>query len=187
MIWDIYQDCAVFSKNLITLRQIIPEDAEELLKCYSDEKSVPLFNSNNCNGDDFHYTTLERMRQAIDFWQHCYEARNFVRWTVIFIGTGEKIGTIEMLGRTINGESRQTGLLRIDLRSDYETQPVIKEILEIADEYFYEAFDVKSILTKAVPVAWERVCEFTRRMRKVRKGEKNRDIRDKYEKSLKYQ
>ena len=33
------------------------EDKADLLKVYSDEKSVPFFNSDNCGGDDFYYTT----------------------------------------------------------------------------------------------------------------------------------
>lgn len=65
---DIYEECPIYSKKLITLRQTIIEDAEELLKCYSDEKAVPFFNSDNCDGDTFYYSTTERMKQAIDFW-----------------------------------------------------------------------------------------------------------------------
>ena len=55
------------------LRPLKDEDAEDLLKVYSDIKAVPLFNSDNCNGDDFHYKTLERMRQAMGFWKQAYE------------------------------------------------------------------------------------------------------------------
>lgn len=55
-----------YKKKLITLKQTTLEDAEELLKCYSDEEAVPFLNSDNCHGDDFHYTSIERMKQAIN-------------------------------------------------------------------------------------------------------------------------
>jgi hypothetical protein len=38
-------------------------DAQDLLLEYSDEKIVA--NSDNCNGNDFQYTSLERMQKAI--------------------------------------------------------------------------------------------------------------------------
>lgn len=70
---DIYQECPIYKKKLITLRLVMMEDADELLNCYSDEKAVPFFNSDNCHGDNFHYTTLERMREAINFWDFASE------------------------------------------------------------------------------------------------------------------
>lgn len=65
---DPYELCPTFKSVSFTPRLVSLEDADALLKVYSDEKSVPLFNSDNCDGDDFHYTTSERMRQAIEFW-----------------------------------------------------------------------------------------------------------------------
>jgi len=65
---DIYKECPIYTANILTLKLTSLEDVTELLKCYSDEKAVPLFNSDNCHGDDFHYTTIERMKEAVDFW-----------------------------------------------------------------------------------------------------------------------
>ena len=62
---NIYQSCPEVRGERFCLRFVTQEDCEDLLKVYSDVKSVPLFNGDNCNGDDFHYTTLERMRQAM--------------------------------------------------------------------------------------------------------------------------
>lgn len=45
---DIYSVCPEYKSHLVTLRKTAREDAPELLKCYSDEKAVPLFNSDNC-------------------------------------------------------------------------------------------------------------------------------------------
>jgi len=155
---DIYEECPMYNKKLIALRQTSMEDAQELLKCYSDEKAVPFFNSDNCNGDNFHYTTIERMKQAIDFWSFSYKSKYFIRWTVILNDTDKKIGTIEMFHRIAEDEFNHYGVLRVDLQSDYEIQPIIDEILEIANQNFYEAFHVEAILTKAIPNATERIA-----------------------------
>ena len=152
----IYEECPVYKRHHITLRQTNMDDAKELLKCYSDKMSVPFFNSDNCHGDDFHYTTIERMQQAIDFWGFSYKNRYFVRWTIILNETNEKIGTVEMFHRNAYDEFNHYGILRIDLKSTYETQSIISEILDIADENFFTAFDVKGILTKSIPSAINR-------------------------------
>lgn len=154
---DIYEECPIYQSKFISLRQTNREDAQELLKCYSDEKAVPFFNSDNCHGDNFHYTTIERMRQAIDFWDFSYKNKYFVRWTVILADTNEKIGTIEMFHRAANDEFNHYGVLRIDLQSNYETKSIIDSILEIANAHFYEDFDVEAILTKAIPSATKRI------------------------------
>jgi hypothetical protein len=154
---NIYEECPIYKNKLITLRQTNMEDAQELLKCYSDKKAVPFFNSDNCNGDNFHYTTIERMKQAIDFWDFSYKNKYFVRWTVILNDTKVKIGTIEMFHRIAEDEFNRYGVLRIDLQSNYETQLIINEIIEIVNENFYKTFDVKAILTKAIPDAVERI------------------------------
>jgi hypothetical protein len=155
---DIYEECPIYKNKLIILRQTNVEDVRELLKCYSDEKAVPFFNSDNCHGDDFHYTTIERMNQAIDFWNFSYRNKYFVRWTVILNDTKEKAGTIEMFHRVADDEFNHYGLLRIDLKSDCEIQPIIGDILQIVNENFFKLFDVEAILTKAVPDATERIA-----------------------------
>ena len=55
----------------------------------------------------------------------------------------------------------KVGLLRIDLHSDYETQTRITEILEMIDNNFPEAFEINSIITKAVPLAENRIKALT--------------------------
>lgn len=154
---NVYELCPIYKNEYITLRQTILDDAEELLKCYSDKKSVPFFNSDNCNGDDFYYTTKERMERAIEFWNFSYRNRYFVRWTIILNSTNEIIGTIEMFHRIAEDEFNHYGVLRIDLKSECEKENVIDAILEITNEAFYHLFDVKSILTKAFPESKERI------------------------------
>ncbi|MBU5437492.1 GNAT family N-acetyltransferase [Tissierella sp. MSJ-40] len=160
---DIYEECPIYKKKLITFRKTKMEDAQELLKCYSDKKAVQFFNSDNCNGDNFYYETIERMKQAIDFWNFSYKSKYFVRWTVILNDTDEKIGTIEMFHRISDDEFNHYGVLRIDLQSKYETRPIIDEVLEIVSENFYKVFDVKAILTKAIPEATERITSLVQK------------------------
>ena len=50
---DVYQDFPVFEDNNYMLRALKKDDAADLLKVYSDKAAVLLFNSDNCNGDDF--------------------------------------------------------------------------------------------------------------------------------------
>jgi predicted amidohydrolase/RimJ/RimL family protein N-acetyltransferase len=179
---DVYTVCPVYQSRSLTLSRTVPGDAEELLQCYSDERAVPLFNSDNCNGDTFHYTTPEQLMQTIELWEFSYKARSFVRWTVSLSGTGEKIGTVEMFGRTSDPELGNFGILRVDLRSDHETQPVIIELLEIAKKYFFDAFTVDTILTKAIPAAETRVKALLQQGYEPFKGDPTRFV-DYYVKS----
>jgi ribosomal-protein-alanine N-acetyltransferase len=155
---DIYTECPLYKNEFITLRQTTLEDASELLLCYSDEKSVPFFNADNCHGDDFHYKTLERMEEAIAFWNFSYLNLYFVRWTVILNETQETVGTIEMFHRTAEDAFNHFGVLRIDLKSECEISPVIDAILDITQNNFFDAFDVNAILTKSIPLASERTA-----------------------------
>jgi hypothetical protein len=62
-----------------------------------------------------------------------------------------------MFNRGTDPVYNQYGVLRIDLQSKYEQQAVIEEILEIANENFYNCFGVDAIVTKAIPQAKERI------------------------------
>jgi len=154
---DVYTYCPVFTGDVITLKQTTMEDAEELLKCYSDKAAVKFFNSDNCNGDDFYYTTIERMTQAINFWDFSYKNKYFVRWTIVLNDTNKKIGTIEMFHREADDEFNHYGMFRLDLQSKFEKENYIDDILEIVNENFFELFNVEYILTKAIPDAEDRI------------------------------
>lgn len=84
MAHDVYAEIPILENDNFLLRRIDDKaDAEDLLKVYSDEKSVPFFNSDNCNGDTFFYKTIEEMKKAIDFWRFAYEHKYFVRWAIV--------------------------------------------------------------------------------------------------------
>ena len=102
------------------MRKLEVRDTSDLLNVYSDEKSVPLFNSDNCNGDDFHYTSLERMKHAVELWLWSYTNKYFVRFSIIDKRIQKVIGTIELFHRNSKEYFNRCGLLRLDLKSDYD-------------------------------------------------------------------
>ncbi len=155
---DIYQNCPLFENEQYLLRLISYEDLADLLKVYSDPKSVPLFNSDNCNGDDFHYTTMERMRQAMDFWLWEYGNRMYVRMAIIDRDTQCAIGTTELFVRTATDYFTDCLLLRLDLRSDYERVDELWKILTLIFEEVLAYFPCKMIATKAPHFALERIA-----------------------------
>jgi hypothetical protein len=55
----VYENCPVFQNENFSLSLVQQNDLNDLLKVYSDKKSVPFFNSDNCHGDNFYYATSE--------------------------------------------------------------------------------------------------------------------------------
>lgn len=154
---DVYKNCPVYENDYYLLRMVRKEDAKDLLKVYSDEKAVPFFNSDNCGGDVFHYTTESRMEQAIEYWFWEYNRQGFVRWSVVSKATDEVIGTIELFHRDADDYFTNCGLLRLDIRSDYEISDEIVKILELIIEPAYTLFQCDKIAAKAVVSATERI------------------------------
>lgn len=162
-----YKKCPIYENENYLLRLVEATDALELLSVYSDEKAVPYFNSDNCNGDDFHYTTLERMQSAIEFWLWAYRDKGFVRWVIVDKNVQQAIGTIELFNRGGN-EQEQTfqskpkdyfnncGLLRLDLRSDYECEEKILEVLSLIVPPAFELFECRMMATKIPSFATQR-------------------------------
>lgn len=159
---NVYKKCPILENDYFLLRYIREEDAEDLLKVYSDKKAVLLFNSDNCNGDIFYYTTLERMKKQIRFWDDEYNKEYYVRWSIIDKKTSSVIGTIELFNRKANDFFNNCGLLRLDLRSDYEKNEQIKKILEIIIDNAFNLFNCNLIATKAISIATERIKALTK-------------------------
>lgn len=146
---NVYETIPLLEGKNYLLRGILPADLEELFTVYSDEKAVPLFNGDNCHGDDFHYTTLSRMQEAMDFWQFSYDNRYFVRWAVVEKASGRTVGAVECFHRDCEEEDYDNcALLRLDLRSDHETEEAVTDALLLAKKYFYDLFDGDKIVTK---------------------------------------
>ncbi|MCI8921504.1 MAG: GNAT family N-acetyltransferase [Acutalibacter sp.] len=123
------------------LRQVVPEDAPALLRCYGDAEAVALMNGDNCSRG-FYCATLADMESYIRIWQ----GEGYARPAVIDKQTGEVIGTLEIFG----GEA---GVLRVDLRRDYEREDVLRELYTLALREFTRDFPMGALVTKAPPAA----------------------------------
>lgn len=154
---DVYDQIPVMESDKFLLREINEEtDAEDLLKVYSDEAAVPFFNSDNCvNG--FYYVSIKEMKDTIEFWKKEYQKRYYVRWAIVDKESNRAIGTIELFNRKANDYFNNCGLLRLDLRSDYEKPDSIEDILGIIVPETKELFACERIATKAIPAAKERI------------------------------
>lgn len=151
-----YEKCPVYENENYLLRLVDATDAPDLLLVYSDEKAVPFFNSDNCGGDDFHYTSLERMSRAIEYWQWEYQRSGFVRWAIIDKHSCHAIGTIELFNRQAEDYFTDCGILRLDLRSDYEHVKAIHEIFSLIVPPAFLLFDCSMMATKIPEFASER-------------------------------
>lgn len=151
-----YEKCPVLENETYLLRLVEVADTSDLLCVYSDEKAVPFFNSDNCHGDDFHYTTLERMERAIKYWHEEYKRKGFVRWAIVDKSISKAVGTIELFNRRAKDFFNNCGLLRLDVGSGYEKAENIAEILSLIVPAAFELFDCRMVATKVPPFALER-------------------------------
>ncbi|MCH4171150.1 MAG: GNAT family N-acetyltransferase [Lactobacillus sp.] len=153
---NVYENCPDLQSQHFLLRQTTLADAADLLRVYSDPKAWPLFNSDNCGGDDFHYTDLAKMQAVIDYWGEEYQQQGFVRWSVVHSLTKTSVGTVELFGRHAADFFDDTAILRLDLRSDFEREDVINEIIATYLPYLKVLFKTSKVATKAIPAAKSR-------------------------------
>ena len=153
---DVFTVCPEYETEHFKIRKLGAGDAEGLFPCYSDPEAARYFNG-DCCGDDFYYTDKEKFRECVEYWLSRYEARDFVRWSVLDKETGLLIGTLEVcpsLKYAVDG--RKMGILRIDLKSEYERWPVLKELMDVLICHIYEDLEVASIIMKIQKDAGER-------------------------------
>lgn len=158
---DIYKNCPTFENGRYLMRLTELSDADDLLEVYSDPDAVPFFNSDNCHGDDFYYTTRERMVQALEFWRQAYDNGWFVRFSVIDKAVGKAIGSVEEFKRDAADAFTDCGLLRLDLKSDHEKRDEIVDILSLIATKSFKLFGCSIVATKAGPAATERIAALT--------------------------
>ena len=131
---NIYENVPKFESEKFLLRFVDKADVDDLLEVYSDKNSLPFFNSDNCDGDNFYYPTKDKMEQAIDFWLKSYQTKWFVRWVIIDKISLKAIGTIELFNRTSEDKFNGMGVLRLDLKIEYEKEEVITKVPNYAIE-----------------------------------------------------
>lgn len=103
------------------------------------------------------YGAVVRMKKAIEYWMFEYDRKGFVRWSILDKEEAEVVGTIELFQRNADDYFTECGLLRLDLRSDYENEVAIKKILSLIISPTFELFKCNKIATKAIEEATERI------------------------------
>ena len=154
---NIYNACPTIENDRYTIRLFDNNDCDDLLKVYSDKNALPFLNSDNCDGDNFYYATKERMVEAISFWKMSYDNGWFVRLSIIDKAISSVIGTVELCLRVSEDEFNNMGILRVDVRSDYEREDVLYDIFSLITPKLEEILGCKGVLTKAPIYAVERV------------------------------
>jgi RimJ/RimL family protein N-acetyltransferase len=148
---DPYEKCPVYETENFIFRLIEKNDAKFLLKCYSDNESRKIFNSDNCTSD-FYYNTIEEMEECLNFWIEQYKEKYFVRFSILEKINKEAIGTIEIFTKELeNNNYGKIGMLRIDLLSDFETENFIEEITDKIIDNFYTDFKFDILMSKVNP------------------------------------
>ena len=153
---DPYDVCPVYEGKQFILRLVSPDDAEDLLLCYSDPEAQAIFNSDNCTSD-FCFSSLDDMKRCICEWLDAYRKKQYVRLSIIDKQNDKAVGTVEIFG---SEKSQGTGILRIDLHPRYENQEHLDELLSLADSFFID-FNLYSIVSKVIPKATDRVLALT--------------------------
>lgn len=167
MMTDIYEKCPIIENDNFRLRLLSESDLDALFKVYSDKNALPFFNGDNCNGDNFYFETKEVMKKVIEAWLEEYKRKGFVRFSIIDVVKNEAIGTIELFNRKSQDYFNECGLMRVDVRSDYEKEEPLFNILNLITNPAFEFFHCKMIATKAPIYAVERIsalekCGYTK-------------------------
>lgn len=139
------------------LRLFQDADCDDLIKVYGDKNALPFFNSDSCDGENFYYATKERMEEAISFWHMAYENCWFARLFIVAKVISSVIGTVELCLRVSEDEFNGMGVLRVDVRSDYEEEKTLYDIFSLITPRFEELVGCKGILTKSPLYAIERI------------------------------
>lgn len=154
---NIYKICPTLENEKFLLRLVQSADCDDLLQVYSDKNALPFFNSDNCDGDNFYYTTVERMHKALEFWELAYQNGWFARLSIMDKTTSKIIGTIELCLRVSEDSFHKKGILRIDVGSDYEREDALYEIITLITPHIPEMLGCEGVITKAPVYAVERI------------------------------
>lgn len=154
---NIFEKSPVIENDNFLLRMVMKKDCDNLLEVYSDKNALPFFNSDNCDGDNFYYCSKDRMLEAIDFWNLSYKNGWFVRLAIVDKLILKVIGTIELWLRISEDAFNEMGILRVDVRSEYEKTDKLFEIFSLIISQAYEMLECNGIITKAPIYAVDRI------------------------------
>jgi RimJ/RimL family protein N-acetyltransferase len=152
---DPYDKCPEYESLHFRLRLVSMDDAEDLFLCYNDPEAQKIFNSDNCTSD-FKFSTLEHMKAYMEGWIDAYKNSCFIRYSIIDKNIDKSIGTVEIFGGERGGERTDFGVLRVDVRHEYENEESLAELLKISDSFFFDV-NTEMFITKAIPEAAHRI------------------------------
>lgn len=153
---NVYEKCPVLESGRFLLRSVQDSDCDDLWRVYSDKNALPFFNSDNCNGDNFYYATRERMAEAMDFWSMSYKNGWFARLSIVDKTASSVIGTVELCLRVSEDAFNHMGILRVDVRSDYEKRDLLYDITALVAPHIPALLDCEGVITKVPIYAVER-------------------------------
>ena len=154
---NIYENCPTLENDKIIIRLFNDNDCNDLFKVYSDKNALLFFNSDNCDGDNFYYSTKDKMEDAIKFWHMAYENGWFVRLSIIEKESSNVIGTVELCLRVSEDTFNNKGILRVDVKSDYENEEILYSIFSLITPKLKEMLGCNGVITKAPIYAIERI------------------------------
>ena len=157
---DPYLECPEYDSEHFRLRLVSMDDAEDLYLCYNDPQAQAIFNSDNCTSD-FKFSSIEHLKAYMEGWLDAYKNRWFIRYSIIDKKTEKAIGTMEIFGGPIGGERSEFGVLRIDVRHEYENEEALTELIKMTDSFFGDV-NTEKFITKAIPEAAQRINALTR-------------------------
>ena len=155
---SIFEVCPNFESARFQLRLVSLEDSWDLLECYSDKKSIELFNSDNCTSD-FEFNNIKEMHDSISLWLREYNEKKYIRFSIFDFLSHKVIGTTEIFRKDF--ENKKIGVLRLDLKSEFEKNQYLNELFQLIDKSFKDIFNYNSLITKSVPHATERIKTLT--------------------------
>ena len=97
------------------------------------------------------------MQEALEFWNMSYENGWFARFAIVDKTISTAIGTIELCLRVSEDAFNNMGILRVDVRSDYEKEDMLYDIIALTMPHISELLGCNGVLTKAPIYAVERI------------------------------
>jgi RimJ/RimL family protein N-acetyltransferase len=165
-------NCPTYETENFLLRKLATKDFEELFSCYSDPLAAKFFNGDNC-GISFYFDDKNKFKECMDYWLKAQDIHDFIRFTIVSKVYGKALGTIEICPSSkYSYKGGKVGILRLDIKSEYETKTVMEELLGILISNLYKDFKVDFLLTKAITEAYARIATLNKNnFNKVAKGE----------------
>lgn len=154
----IFEVCPIFESARFQLRLVSLEDSWDLLECYSDTKAIEIFNNDNC-GTDFNFNNIKEVHDLISLWLKEYKEKKYIRFSIFDFLTHKVIGTTEIFRKDF--ENKKIGVLRLDVKSEFEKNQYLNELFQLVDKSFKDIFNYNSLITKSVPHAKERIKTLT--------------------------